>query len=47
MSGFPLAELVFDPPVDWPIGRPVLTTTPEIDSDWGINDWGINVISVT
>jgi hypothetical protein len=27
---------------DWPTGRPVLTTTPEIYSDWGIN-----TISVT
>lgn len=30
------------PTADWPTGRPVLTTTPEIYSDWGIN-----IISVT
>ena len=30
------------PTADWPAGRPVLTTTPEIYSDWGIN-----TISVT
>jgi hypothetical protein len=30
------------PTADWPTGRPVLTTTLEIYSDWGIN-----TISVT